>query len=836
MGILGSRTVALLTLLALVFALTIPITIELVSAQAEIPDELTFHYTKPSPLTMHCNPMIPGAEGGTIPLVYEPLAKQFATAWMVAKVHPVPILAESWRFVDDTTFEIKIRKEAHFRDGTPVTADDVIFSIDLYTDPKVPGPLHWMRDIYEKIEKVDDRTVRIILKPEYARSVLAYNFLGVPIVKKERWEKIIEDLGGRENLSQFDNCDPKAYGGVDGTGPYTIVLHERKRYVFKRDPNYWGEKLGKLFAPEYVIYHGDETSETLFRMFDAHARDLTSMTAYMDPEWILARSDYLTMWNPEAPTPMEWWEPEAGPKALVLNMGRHPIFREAWFRKVLVYALNYKEIISKALGGQARPLSLVPIHPTTFPEYLEIMSEIVNKTFECTEKVAGITRPCYNPELAIEILKEHCEGSPEAGWTCTTSSGEKVRLGPWGITYVSGWTEWIRPVQVIVDNLKAIGIDVYPDPVELSVYLSRMQAADYDIAYNWICANPDPISGIQWTFTYNYAYPGVGIWWLGQSPFGFTVWWNGSFAPLPAIADDVKELVDKLWKLRPGTDEFKKTVREIMEIVIPQIPYIPLQYDECFHLRNYVDRWTNWPMIDDFYLYDVVDNGVNFLYDVVMHVYPVKVKLAGFELSPTTVEKGGEVTAKVTLVNEGEYEQRYKIVLALGPRKEHWELWADLDQLGVTKGEAGVLAWKIVKVPPGSHTFELKFKVDLEPGEYTILVDPWRWSKWDMGKPMEAKLVVKPAATPTASPTPTPTASPTPSPTPTAVGATVTVTVTKTVEKTTVVSTTVEKTAVATTAVEKTITVTEVNWGAAAGIGIVLLIIGIVIGYAIRRR
>jgi ABC-type transport system substrate-binding protein len=828
-----SRVLSAVLLLCSILIISIPMnTLPELYGQAEIPDELTFHYTKPNPITGHCNPLVPGATGGTIPMVYEPLAKQFATAWFTAGVPFVPIIANSWRFVDPTTFEIKIRDEARFRDGTPVTADDVIFSIDVYTDPKVPGPLSWMRNTYVRLEKVDDKTIRVLLKPEYAGSVLAYNFLGVPIVKKARWEKIIADLGGREKLSQFSNCDPTAYGGVDGTGPYTIVVQERKQYVLKRDPNYWGEKIGLLFAPEYWIYHGDETSETLFRMFDAHQRDLTSMTAYMDPEWVSARSGYLTVWNPIAPSPMLWWEPEAGPKALVLNMGRHSIFREIWFRKVLIYALNFEEIISRALGGQARPLSLVPIHPTLFPEYLNTLGEVVNKTFECTVKVAGIVRPCYNPDLAIKILKEHCEGSPEKGWTCTLSSGEKVKLGPWGIMYVSGWTEWIRPVQVIVDNLKSIGIDAYPDPVEVSVYLTRAQAADYDIAYNWVNAATSPVAGIQWTFTYNYAYPSVGIWWLGQSPFGFQVWWNGSFSPLPPIAKQVKELVDKLWRLDPKSSEFKATVRQLMEIVVPQIPYVPLQYDECFHLRNYVDRWTNWPMIDDYYLYDVVDNGVAFSYDIAMHVYPVKVKMVSFTLSSNTVSKGDEVVAKITLRNEGRYEQRYKIVIALGPRKEHWELWHDLDLFKVTQGASGTLTWQIVKVPPGEHTYEIKFKVNLEPGEYTLLTDPWRWSKWDTGKPLEQKLTVKAPATPTPSPTPTPTPTLV-----TGVGTvTMTVVVTQSVERTIVSTVVIPSTLLSTIISTVSTTVRETEWTTTIILAVVLFVVGLAIGWIVKRR
>src|SRR5262245_1279115 len=42
----------------------------------------------------------------------------------------VPELAESWRAVDATTWEFKLRRNVRFHDGTPFTADDVVFSFE----------------------------------------------------------------------------------------------------------------------------------------------------------------------------------------------------------------------------------------------------------------------------------------------------------------------------------------------------------------------------------------------------------------------------------------------------------------------------------------------------------------------------------------------------------------------------------------------------------------------------------------------------------------------------------------------------------------------------------
>jgi hypothetical protein len=200
------------------------------------------------------------------------------------------------------------------------------------------------------------------------------------------------------------------------------------------------------------------------------------------------------------------------------------------------------------------------------------------------------------------------------------------------------------------------------------------------------------------------------------------------------------------------------------------------------------------------------------------------------------VSKGDEVVARITLRNEGRYEQRYKIVIALGPRKEHWELWHDLDLFKVTQGASGTLTWQIVKVPPGEHTYEIKFKVNLEPGEYTLLTDPWRWSKWDIGKPLEQKLTVKAPATPT--PSPTPTLTPTPTPTlVTGVGTvTMTVVVTQSVERTVISTVVIPSTILSTLVTTVSTTVRETEWTTTIILAVILFIVGLAIGWIVKRR
>src|SRR5687767_4058706 len=76
-----------------------------------------------------------------------------------------PALATSWRLIDDTTWEFKLRQNVKFHDGTPFTAEDVIFTIERVPNvPNSPNSFAQFTRGIEKIEKVDDHTILIRTK------------------------------------------------------------------------------------------------------------------------------------------------------------------------------------------------------------------------------------------------------------------------------------------------------------------------------------------------------------------------------------------------------------------------------------------------------------------------------------------------------------------------------------------------------------------------------------------------------------------------------------------------------------------------------------------------
>lgn len=84
--------------------------------------------------------------------------------WRDDKGELVPHLAESWAVVDDVTWEFKLRKDVKFHNDEPFTADSVTFTMGRIMDPANKATVGARFNDVDKVEKVDDYTVRFITK------------------------------------------------------------------------------------------------------------------------------------------------------------------------------------------------------------------------------------------------------------------------------------------------------------------------------------------------------------------------------------------------------------------------------------------------------------------------------------------------------------------------------------------------------------------------------------------------------------------------------------------------------------------------------------------------
>jgi len=90
----------------------------------------------------------------------------------------VPDLAESWENPDPTTFIFKLRPDLKFSDGSPLTADDVVFTFTTLTNPDFNAPSRALYTPISAVEAVDPQTVKFTLSAPYA-PLLTYLDIGI---------------------------------------------------------------------------------------------------------------------------------------------------------------------------------------------------------------------------------------------------------------------------------------------------------------------------------------------------------------------------------------------------------------------------------------------------------------------------------------------------------------------------------------------------------------------------------------------------------------------------------------------------------------------------------
>ena len=147
---------------------------------------------------------------------------------MDEKMRPEPGLAESWKAIDDTTWEFKLRKGVKFHDGSDFTAEDVVATLKRVPwVPNSPSSFRLNTQAIKSWEIVDPYTIRFKTAEPYP--LLPIDLSNVRIINKKFVEAPTADFNnGKATI---------------GTGPFKFVeFVPGDRVVFERNDAYWGPK------------------------------------------------------------------------------------------------------------------------------------------------------------------------------------------------------------------------------------------------------------------------------------------------------------------------------------------------------------------------------------------------------------------------------------------------------------------------------------------------------------------------------------------------------------------------------------------------------------------
>jgi microcin C transport system substrate-binding protein len=380
-----------------------------------------------------------------------------------------PALAESLDVAPDKlSMTIKLRSNAKFSDGKPITAEDVQFSFNLFKSDKVrPFYKFYWADIKE-VQVVDRLTAKMIfsqVNPE-----LPLIALQLPVLPKHFY--------GKGDFSK--DFAQKALG----SGPYVVKEFKAPQYVvLKRNPDFWGKDLaiykGRYnFDEIYVKYYKDNTAMVEgFKKGDFDLDDINSSKV-----WALdmAGDKFEKKWIKK-----ELWanQNNAGTQGFIFNM-RKPIFQDVRVRQAMALAFDFSWSNKNLFYDQYREnksfFENSPLKATGLPTEAELA--VLNPL------KADLPPEVFSKEMGWlgkgkdikDRLREAMGLLKEAGY----SVKDGVAQGPAGKlefkVLIDGPT-WGRIMEPYIQNLKKIGIVASIEEKEQSLYIKRVENREFDM-------------------------------------------------------------------------------------------------------------------------------------------------------------------------------------------------------------------------------------------------------------------------------------------------------------------------------------------------------------------
>lgn len=362
-------------------------------------------------------------------------------------------LAESWGVSQDgTIYNFTVRPNAVWHDGTPVTSDDVIFTIEMMKSADSLYPQD-IKDLWGRVEvtRLNEKNLKFTLPEPYVPFI---DYLTFGVVPKHLLESVPPD----QMTSAEFNIKPV------GTGPYKfdqliVENGQIKGVVLTISPNYYG-------TPPYieqVVFRYYPTSALAFEAYrqgDVFAvgqvtPDVLS-TALEEPNLLFYSSRL----------------PQMGMVLFNLANPEKPFMQDQKFRRALMLGLNRPSIINTILQGQA-VIADSPILPNSWAYF------------------DGIEKFEYDPDAAVALLKSEGYVIPAGGGDVRAKDGV-----PLAFTMVHPddaiHTQIAQAIQTQWGRI-GVHVDLQPQPYDqlvLTTLASRaFQAALVDLN---LARTPDP--------------------------------------------------------------------------------------------------------------------------------------------------------------------------------------------------------------------------------------------------------------------------------------------------------------------------------------------------------
>ncbi len=518
---------------------------------------------------------------------------------------------------EHTRFRVKLKKGIYWSDGVEFTADDVIYTLDVYfrdRDKLTNGNVFYITNYVKGYKKIDNYTVEI----ETVGSAFdfvdvmgvytwASRFIPVP---KHIFEK-------QEDLSQFMNTYPVTLG------PYVIKEYDPNGFwqLWERREDWqrsaWGWMVEDGDLPKYVLYKDFGPEETRSLAFVNNEYDVDT---FMSPASIKAAQKR----NPEIRTfsdkmPYHNMD-DACSYGILLNLQKPPLDKPE-VRWALALSLDLKQVAINALNGEVKvsPLPMVdtrilrpiyfepllswlndfqlsdgykPFNPNFVSEFVEalrqagIPEEAIPQGEEALSEAFGIGWWRYDPAEAEKLLNSvGITKNKDGVYTLPDGSVWELEL-----VIPGDWNKVMQRVGFsVADSWQKAGIAVRARQVDNAEYsVVQYTNSQREAMLNWTNCIFTPTYLNAWsTLRLSYVRPADST---ERNMGNYYQWAN----------EEVDGLIERATHLPTDSEEFYEIGRSVMKKFVTDMAYINIMNIPTTIPTN-DHYWTNFPKADNYY-------------------------------------------------------------------------------------------------------------------------------------------------------------------------------------------------------------------------------------------
>lgn len=391
---------------------------------------------------------------------------------------------------------VNLRQDITFSDGTPVTADDVKFTVDLFLEQGITEFRNVVQSYYESVEVLDDYRIRFDFSQDSPkRDRVSLVSLWNPFSRA--W---FEETGARLDESRSEP--------FLGTGPYIVKeVDFARKIVYARNPNWWGadhhlnsgrhnfdEIRVEYFADAAAALEGFKAGEYTVRNENSSKSWATSYDfPALDKGWvkketqldgnITSAQGFVFNLRRE-----KWQDPRTRDAVRLL-------FNFEWSNETLFYGLYQRP--ASFWGGSDLAADGVPEGSELALLESLVAEGLLNESILTEPAIVPPENDAKQNQPSRRVLRQATRLLEEAGWTpgsdgwLRNAEGTKLELV---IIQVSPLFD--RIVNPFVENLRRVGIDARLDRIDNAQYVERRRSGDWDLT------NHSPGQGFE---------PGIGL-------------------------------------------------------------------------------------------------------------------------------------------------------------------------------------------------------------------------------------------------------------------------------------------------------------------------------------